>query len=154
MRGTGSNFLGPSDSSSFVRKWQIKVHFQIMLRSFGDCCIVYERNQQMVFVFPIGRIPRLTSVIWKEFDEDSGYSFLFGDTYFSDGPSEGKAQEKFQYIFGCAGSDEPGWTFTQWPLSRWQSFFRKLGGSETVVGSPFWGVWMPRVWATQLSWAT
>lgn len=128
-RGMGSSYLGPSDSSSFVRTWQIKVHFQIMWRSFGDCCVVYERNQQMVFVFPIGRIPRLTSVTWKEFDEDSWYSFLLGATYFFDGTSEGKARERFQYILVCAGSDEPRWTFTQRPPSRWWSFFRKLGDS-------------------------
>lgn len=65
-RGMGSDFIGLSDSSSFVHLWQVKMHFQILLRSFSDCCTVYEINQQIVFVFPIGRSLRLMSIIWEK----------------------------------------------------------------------------------------
>lgn len=80
MRGMDSDFLGPFESSSFVCKWQIKMHFQILLRSFSDCWIVYKMKQQMVFVFSMGRIPKLTSVIWekKNLVRNLGIPFCLG----------------------------------------------------------------------------
>lgn len=63
VRWMSSDSPGPTNSSSFVHMLQIKMHFQILLRSFSDCCIVYKMNQ-VVFVFLLGRIPLLTSLIW------------------------------------------------------------------------------------------
>lgn len=57
-REMGSDFIGPCDSSSFVRLWPIKMHFQILLGPFSVCRIVYKISQQMVFVLPVGRSPR------------------------------------------------------------------------------------------------
>lgn len=118
----GSHVSGPSDSSSFVGIWLIKMHVQILLRSFSVCCIVYKRNQQMVFVFPPGRIPKLTSVIWekKNLGRNLGFPFylriptsLMGDVY---------TQERLQPS-AVEGLGEPRWTVTPGPL------FRTLGGS-------------------------
>lgn len=60
----GSNFSGPSDSSPFVCKWQIEMHFQILLRFCRDCCSV-DKGNRVVFVFPVGRVPGLTGAIWE-----------------------------------------------------------------------------------------
>ena len=80
VRGMDSNFLRPCDSSSFVRLWSIKMHLQILLRPFGDCCVVYKISQQMVFVFPIGRSPRLKSIIGekKNLESHLGIPFYLG----------------------------------------------------------------------------
>lgn len=80
VRGMDSNFMRPCDSSSFVRLWSIKIHLQILLRPFGDYCVVYKISQQMVFVFPIGRSPRLTSIIGekKNLENHLGIPFYLG----------------------------------------------------------------------------
>lgn len=75
----GSSFLGPSDSSPFVCKWQIEMHFQILLGFFRDGCSVY-KGSEVVFVFPVGRIPRLTGAVWegKHLVRDPGIPFSLG----------------------------------------------------------------------------
>lgn len=78
--------MGLSHASSFVHTLPTKMHFQVLLRSLSDGCIVDKINQ-MVFVFPVRRIPLVTSLIWEKekFGEESPYSFLFGDTHFAGG---------------------------------------------------------------------
>ena len=56
------------------------MHLQRLLKPFGDCCVVYKISQQMVFVFPIDRSPRLTSIIGekKNLESHLGIPFYLG----------------------------------------------------------------------------
>lgn len=110
----------------------------------------------MGFVFPIGRIPKLTSLIWekKNLVRNLGIPFYLGipPSLMGDVSGfRGKAQERLK-LSTVEGLGEPGWTFTQGPLSWW-SLFGKLGGCLAVVGTLLGEVWIPRVRATELSWA-
>lgn len=95
----------------------------------------------------------------EEFGEESQYSILFGHTHFNGGGGHlsgfrgiGRPGIDFSLLL-WRGPRGPGWTFTQGPLSRW-SLFRKLGGSLAVVGSSLGKCGLiPRVRATELSWA-
>lgn len=115
----------------------------------------------MVFVFPIGRIPRLASVIWekKNLVRNLSIPFYLGiptlmgvGGHLSGFRGIGRPGNRLQPSV-VEGPGGPGWTFTQGPLSRW-SLFRKFGGSLAVVGSSLGKCGLiPRVRATELSWA-
>lgn len=125
------------------------------MRPLSDCCIVYEINP-MVFVFPVGRTPLLTRVIWEKENwvRKLHIPFCLGTRtslmvqgFRGKGPRETSSPTPCPVVESLR---EPGTNIH--PGASEQAVLRKLGGSLAMAGSLYGEVWIPRVQATERFW--
>lgn len=142
-------------SSSFVGIWQIKMHFQIS-PSCSDCCLLYKIDQQVVFVFPVVRILRWTSIVWEKEDlvRNLGVLSFWGYPLLGWGSEKVQRERPWETYPFCSGASV--WT-RDVHLPRGCGMGgpeRKLGGSLAMAAPPptLGEVWIPRVPSAEMSW--